>query len=319
MDSKGTTKARRQSPPTDRVVQILNLLAENPTYGYSVAEIVKALGITNATCHAILGSLVESRVLKRDARTKRYSLGPHLFSLGCDARKAIEGGAPVEDLLIDLCLETRCPCSAHALDHNDRLVVLHNLKVQGTPEGHEYVFSPPFGFSFVPWGPESYLTDWLGRSPLPISGENFRKLKSIIKTARRNGYLVFGMLSDLQVRLFELMSEHRADEITGAQHQELLLSVLEGIWIRGVDLSKHKKSSKVAVSSVVAPALDATGYVRFVIHLYLNKPDITVSELERYCHKVKEAADVVTSYLSAREPQEPKQSRVAGVSSRWGS
>ena len=46
------------SPPTDRVLRILQLLTSRPFEAFSLSDLVRHLGLTRATGHAIVSTLV---------------------------------------------------------------------------------------------------------------------------------------------------------------------------------------------------------------------------------------------------------------------
>ncbi|MFZ0833049.1 MAG: helix-turn-helix domain-containing protein, partial [Mycobacterium sp.] len=54
----GAPPRQSPSPPTERVIAVMRLLAAEPQRGYTLAEIGRALGISRATGHAILSTLV---------------------------------------------------------------------------------------------------------------------------------------------------------------------------------------------------------------------------------------------------------------------
>ena len=78
-----------------RAFAIIRLLAQAPPEGARVTQLAKAVGLTQATVHRTLASLVAEDVVEQDARTKRYRLGIGLFVL------AARAGNPMN--LRDLC------------------------------------------------------------------------------------------------------------------------------------------------------------------------------------------------------------------------
>ena len=78
-----------------RAFAIIRLLAQAPPEGARVTQLAKAVGLTQATVHRTLVSLVAEDVVEQDARTKRYRLGIGLFVL------AARAGNPMN--LRDLC------------------------------------------------------------------------------------------------------------------------------------------------------------------------------------------------------------------------
>src|SRR5207249_1441728 len=65
----------RVSPPTDRVIATVSLLATHPDEPLSLAELTRRLGVNKSTGHAILTSLAASGWVLRDPARKTYRLG----------------------------------------------------------------------------------------------------------------------------------------------------------------------------------------------------------------------------------------------------
>lgn len=72
----------RPSPQTERLVEIIEMLAEARDTGRSLAEITAHLALSKATIHPMLAELVNVGWLIRDPRTKRFRLGPRLVAVG---------------------------------------------------------------------------------------------------------------------------------------------------------------------------------------------------------------------------------------------
>ncbi|MEY2446237.1 MAG: hypothetical protein QOE00_2817, partial [Ilumatobacteraceae bacterium] len=79
----------RTSPPTERVVSILDFLAKHPHDSFGLSELARRLALSKPTCLGILTTLMESDYLIRDAGDKTYRLGPRLISLGHTAQESM--------------------------------------------------------------------------------------------------------------------------------------------------------------------------------------------------------------------------------------
>eukprot|EP00456_Euglypha_rotunda_P003034 TRINITY_DN105420_c0_g2_i1.p2 TRINITY_DN105420_c0_g2~~TRINITY_DN105420_c0_g2_i1.p2 ORF type:complete len:111 (-),score=19.28 TRINITY_DN105420_c0_g2_i1:10-342(-) len=55
----------RSSPGVKRIVSILNFFADHPEQAFTLTDLVRALKLSRATCHALLTGLVESGYLYR--------------------------------------------------------------------------------------------------------------------------------------------------------------------------------------------------------------------------------------------------------------
>ena len=83
-DSSGRT-----SPPTQRVVAILDFLAKHPHDRFGLSELARRLGLSKPTCLGIVTTLAESGYLVRDGADKTYRLGPSLITLGHIAQESL--------------------------------------------------------------------------------------------------------------------------------------------------------------------------------------------------------------------------------------
>jgi DNA-binding IclR family transcriptional regulator len=73
----------------------------------SLAEIATATGLDKSTTHRLLGALERHGLVRRDAATKRYSLGATTMTWGAVALSSIEVRAIAEPVLRRLNVETR--------------------------------------------------------------------------------------------------------------------------------------------------------------------------------------------------------------------
>jgi DNA-binding IclR family transcriptional regulator len=82
----------RSSPGVLRVAAILNFIADHPGQAFALTDLVRALKLSRATCHALLTGLVDVGYLYRTS-DKTYVLGPALAAIG---RTAAEHFSPLQ-------------------------------------------------------------------------------------------------------------------------------------------------------------------------------------------------------------------------------
>src|SRR3954470_4227883 len=144
----------RASPPTERVVAVLDFLASHPNDRFGVSELSRRLGLSKPTCLGIVTTLTDCDYLVRDAEDKTYRLGPALISLGHTAQESlrVDPAARVQLRLLSTQFNTTAALSA-VID--DRITVLELVGPAGADVGvqvgQSYPFAPPVGLMFVLW------------------------------------------------------------------------------------------------------------------------------------------------------------------------
>jgi DNA-binding IclR family transcriptional regulator len=91
------------SGSVQRAFAILRALGETQAKGGRVTHIAKATGLTQATTHRLLQSLVAERVVEQDGSTKLYRLSIDFFALAAQAGNAMDLRALCRPSLLRLC------------------------------------------------------------------------------------------------------------------------------------------------------------------------------------------------------------------------
>ncbi|NMM86081.1 ArsR family transcriptional regulator [Rhodococcus sp. SRB_17] len=294
--------AGRQSPPTERVVQVLDYLVARPEQRFGLSELARALEISKPTCLGILTVLTDRGYLARDEALKTYGLGPALIAAGRAAQRGFAVGPIARAHLQKLSAEFGTTCTASAVV-GDRIRV---LEVTG-PErirvaarvGQVYPFAPPVGLMYVLWGSDDDLENWLGKEPsLPVRLDRER-LWSVVRECRGAGYLVES-LDPIGQRLHTLMAGVATHDLPPEVREllgEMVSSLGERVYL-GRDISSDDEHP---VSLIAAPTYDAEGHQALVLTLYVGGA-ISGAEIVRRATALVEAADAVTAEVGGRSP-----------------
>jgi DNA-binding IclR family transcriptional regulator len=86
-----------------RAFGIVRLLAQSSPDGARVTQIAKSIGLTQATVHRTLQSLVAEDVVEQDLRTKHYRLSVAFFALAAQAGNPVNLRALCRPVLLRLC------------------------------------------------------------------------------------------------------------------------------------------------------------------------------------------------------------------------
>jgi DNA-binding IclR family transcriptional regulator len=254
----------RTSPPTERVVATMALLAERPDTQLSLAELTRRLGVNKSTGHAILTSLVAAGWVLRDPTRKTYRLGPAVVALGREAAASFPALDFARPVLAELSGTFAAICAAIGVG-TDSVTVLdqvadpragsHSFRV-----GASFPLRPPLGAAVIAWAPDALRAEWLGHVPPDTRAHYADALAAthdrgfaveIAATPVARVRELVGLLGDDDASARAAL-DRLADEL--ASHEEFL----------AVELDPDRE---YAVNVVNAPVFDHTGQVTLVLSL----------------------------------------------------
>lgn len=296
--------AGRASPPTARVVAILDFLSRHPQDRFGLSELARRVELSKPTCLGILGTLTESGYLIRDNVDKTYRLGPSLITLGHMAQESMRVSPAARTELRDLsaAFDTSAALSAVV---GDRITVLELVgppgRDPGVRVGQSYPFAPPVGLMFVLWDDDA-LRAWLGKAPtIPLRTESTR-LQRVIENCRTDGYLV-ERLTPGGRRLYALMagmSSTLPDELR-ALLSELVSDIGERVYLRDEN-SPVGSRARSDISVISAPVYDH--YQRQVMAASLHiGTALTDKEITERARALVATADALTKQLGGVKPK----------------
>lgn len=296
-------RAGRQSPPTQRVVQVLDFLVARKEQRFGLSELARQLGISKPTCLGILTALVGGGYLIRDSDTKTYGLGPALIAAGRAAQQGFAAGPVARTHLDSLSEEFRTTCTASAVV-GDRIAILELTSPPGlrasAKVGEMYPFAPPVGLMYVLWDGDEALESWLRREPtLPVRLDRER-LAAVVDECRRTGYLV-ETLTSVGQRLHTLLAGVAAHDLPPELRDvlgEMVSSLGERVYLRD---SGESEGEDHPVSLIAAPTYDAEGHQAMVLTLHVGAT-ISAAEIARRGAALVGAADAVTAEVGGRRP-----------------
>ncbi|BBX05778.1 IclR family transcriptional regulator [Mycolicibacterium aichiense] len=294
----------RSSPPTQRVVAVLDFLAKHPQDKFGLSELSRRLQLAKPTCLGIVTTLTESGYLVRDAADKTYRLGPSLITLGHLAQESlrVNPAARAELSRLSKTFETTAALAGVV---DDRITLLELVGPPGSDVGvrvgESYPFAPPVGLMFVLWDDEA-LRGWLGRAPtIPLRTETER-LDRVIAECRTAGYLV-ERLTPGGRRLYALMagmSTSMPDELR-ALLGELISDIGERVYLRS-EAEGPGSRQRHDVSVISAPVYDHHHRQAMVVSLQIGRA-LTDAEIAKHAKGLMATADSLTTQLGGAKPQ----------------
>ncbi|KAA0109335.1 IclR family transcriptional regulator [Mycolicibacterium sp. P1-5] len=299
----GSTSSR-SSPPTERVVAILDFLAKHPQDRFGLSELARRLHLAKPTCLGIVTTLADSGYLVRDPADKTYRLGPSLITLGHLAQESLRVNPAARAELTHLS-STFQTTAALAGVVDDRITLLELVGPPGSDVGvrvgQSYPFAPPVGLMFVLWDDEA-LRGWLGRTPTIPLRTATERLDRVIAECRTAGYLV-EQLTPGGRRLYALMagmSSAMPDELR-ALLGELISDIGERVYLRSESEGPGSRQ-RHDVSVISAPVYDHHHRQAMVVSLQIGRA-LTDSEIAKHARGLVATADALTAQLGGTKPR----------------
>lgn len=280
----------RSSPGVRRIVAILNFFAEHPGQAFTLTDLVRALKLSRATCHALLTGLVESGYLFR-ASDKSYVLGPTLAAIGRIANEHFSPLQVAQPEMRTLADEFDAICSAIFLERDEVVVRARAAAMSqlgwSIPQGARMKLRPPFGAVYFAWDPPAVAERWVDELSPPPTAQQRAALMEEMGHARIRGYS-FG------VRNLDVAAERVAPEqlFSGQPSDFPVLPVV-----------KIEPAEVYRLAFIVAPVFDAQRRVAFVLGLMGFTAQVRGEQIERMGKRLREACDRITGFTSGRLPQ----------------
>jgi DNA-binding IclR family transcriptional regulator len=293
----------RRSPPTQRIVTLLDHFVANRGARYGLSELARETGLSKPTCLGIVTSLVDAGYLVRDPHTKAYGLGPALIAAGAIARAGFVAADVAERRLAPLSEQYSATCTASAVVSGEVMVlvsVASDRRHASARVGQRYPFAPPVGLMYVLWDSDDAFERWLATPPtLPVRFDQ-RHLRAVVHECRERGFLVEGMTESGRrmrsllagVVAYDLPPEVR--KIVG----EMASTLGERVYL-GAEISTRGKHP---VGLLSAPTYDADGRQELVLTLGVGDA-ITAAEIARRGKALIAVADAVTAEVGGHKPR----------------
>lgn len=244
----------RSSPGVRRVAAILNFMAEHPGQAFALTDLVRALKLSRATCHALLTGLVEVGYLFRTG-DKTYVLGPALAAIG---RTAAEHFSPLQVAKPEmraLADEFDVVCGAYFLEGD----IMH-LRERAASASH-VAYPVPLGTRmkmrsaqvpvYCSWSPGS-AEAWLENARPRPAPDRIAMMFEAMTFARKHGFTVL-------VR--------NPGAVTGDQLDESRLTTDETDELPVMLAVELAPEQIYPVGALMAPVFDSRGKVSFSVVL----------------------------------------------------
>ncbi|WP_030514771.1 IclR family transcriptional regulator [Nocardia sp. NRRL WC-3656] len=253
-----TPTASAGSPPTHRVVRVIDLLSRRPAEHLSLARIVRETGLSRATAHAVLTQLTTDGWTVRDL-DGNYGLGMGLLAVARRAEAAFPLRRLAADLLREFVAEQGFP--VFLAERDDGSIII--TEVAGTPsvpwirQGRRLPLAPPVAREFIAWAPASERTAWIAHAD-PAHRE---RLLAVLDAVRDRGYSV-ERLADESAPVLEALAALRNSPVTDPLRNRLGSMITDLITI---DYLPDELGAENAVVTVAAPIFAGDGVIAAVV------------------------------------------------------
>jgi DNA-binding IclR family transcriptional regulator len=279
----------RSSPGVQRIVSILNFFSDHPGQSFTLTDLVRALKLSRATCHALLSGLVESGYLYR-MQDKSYVIGPALVSIG---RIAIEHLSPLQVAQPEmraLADEFDAICSAVFREGDEVIVRARAAALShlgwSSPEGARMLLRAPFAAVYYAWSPKAEADAWLAQATPTPTPEQRGAMFEAMAFASEHGFCFY-------VRNPRVPENREAPSLAfsgaRAEFPILIPTVL-------------KADGEYHLASIVAPVFDAQRQVGFVLGLMGFADRVAGTRVEKMGRSLRAACDRITAFHAGKRP-----------------
>lgn len=243
------------SPPTERVVAIMELLASQPARGFTLAEITRELKISRATGHAIMSTLASRDWVVR-AASGAYSWGPGIASLSAPAGELRHHGT-----LQSLAESTATQVFLARREANSIVVI---DSAGETPSGMQVErglrmpLVAPFGRDYLAWSSTAAQRGWLAGVGKPTPAMS-RRIALVFNEIRERGYVI-ERLSREYVRVYTALRALGADGEPDAITVRLARALAD-LTVIDVLAAELAEPGLHHIATISAPVFDADGIV----------------------------------------------------------
>jgi DNA-binding IclR family transcriptional regulator len=207
-------QSQAPSPPTERVIAVIELLGSEPARQFTLAEICRNLNISRATGHAILTTLTAHDWVTRDPANAEYAWGPAMASLTKPANSLVYRAE-----LQALATDTGTQVSLTRREGQTMVIVETVGECLTGPRISPGLRTPlvaPFGRDYIAGTSTEAQNAWLEAIGQPDPGLR-RRMTAVLKEIRQRGFVVERLTKEyvrVYTALRALSSDGEIDMIT---------------------------------------------------------------------------------------------------------
>jgi len=249
------------------VLDVVELLAGSGKDRLRFSDVVRELGLTQATAHAILTTLCDRGWANRDPVDKTFSLGPALAVVAARVDTARPLAHTARTAALQLADELGYATSV-VERVGDSLVITafeDAGRQSGGAPGDRIRYAPPFGVAFAAWDTDEQQRAWIQRSAA-TNAKLARRLEEVLARTRERGFDVdctTPALTQAAQVVGTLPSDGLPDHVREITDQ--LLVEFTTIGFLSDDDTAHQAQP---VATIAAPVFDHRGRVAMIVAVH---------------------------------------------------
>lgn len=287
------------SPPTSRVVAVVELLAARGT-PLTAATIAQSLELSRSTVGAILSSLDRHGWVSRQPDLS-YHLGPALSRIGQSAPAVLAGSQAVGEELDRLATRTECGAALTALGGDELAFVAvaggKGLIPAGIQDGTRIPLLPPAGAALIAHAPGAAQKIWLDRGA-PDRRAEFR---DVLATIRTIGFCAWSLRPGALTALSVLSDvvHHLADRPANDDLRGRVLGLLGDVTGNAHTEDALNSPASLSLGYLSAPVRAPDGHAVYEIQIGPLRTEVTLGERRRYIDELLATAHRIEHIAAA--------------------
>lgn len=249
------------------MLDVVELLAGSGKDRLRFSDVVRELGLTQATAHAILTTLCDRGWASRDPVDKTFSLGPALAVVAARVDTARPLAHTARTAALQLADELGYATSV-VERVGDSLVITafeDAGRQSGGAPGDRIRYAPPFGVAFAAWDTDEQQRAWIQRSAA-TNAKLARRLEEVLARTRERGFDVdctTPALTQAAQVVGTLPSDGLPDHVREITDQLLVEFTTIG-FLSDDDTARQAQP----VATIAAPVFDHRGRVAMIVAVH---------------------------------------------------
>lgn len=265
--SEGVKVRGASSAPTERVVDVVELLSRSSVDGLRFSDVVRELDLSQATAHSILKTLCDRGWITRDPVRKTFALGLNLATIAERVNSIRPLAAIAREAIGRLAESVGVPASVVERTGDDLVITAFE-----SPGGHSDAtlpydripYAPPFGIACAAWDSIDEQEAWIQRG---ARGDQrlAERLRVVLSQTRERGYDVDWMTPALA------QAAHAIGSLSGETVPRNLRAIIDQLraeFISANLLPDDGPHGTHPIATISAPVVDDTHSVRLIVGIH---------------------------------------------------